>query len=96
MKILNIDCSIYLPLFDEVQNSKDFIDKIKLNESKIEKNNLENNIVKIFKKDDELYLPLTTPSITSSIQVYDKYRIITFKTLGESGKCLRNIKIDKR
>ena len=96
LKILNIDCSIYLPLFDEVQNSKDFIDKIKLNESKIEKNNLENNIVKIFKKDDELYLPLTTPSITSSIQVYDKYRIITFKTLGESGKCLRNIKIDKR
>ncbi len=96
LKILNINCSIYLPLLDEIQNSKDFVDKFKLDELEIEKTDSENNIVKIFKKDGELYLPLTTPNITSSIQVNNRYRIITFKTLGESGKCLRNIKIDKR
>lgn len=96
LKILNINCSIYLPLLDEIKNSKEFVDKFKVDEQEINKTNDENNVVKIFKKDNELYLPLTIPSLNSSIKVDDRYRIITFKTLGENGRCLRNIKIDKR
>lgn len=96
LKILNINCSIYLPLLDEIKNSKEFVDKFKVYEQEINETNDENNVVKIFKKDNELYLPLTIPSLNSSIKVDDRYRIITFKTLGENGRCLRNIKIDKR
>lgn len=96
LKILKINCSIYLPLFDEIKNSKKFIDKFKVDKEEINETNNENNVVRIFKRDNELYLPLTIPSLNSSIKINDRYRIITFKTLGENGKCLRNIKIDKR
>ena len=95
LKILNINCLIYLPLLDEIHNSQDFINQFTC-DGTINKTNNEKNIVRIFKDNDELYLPLTIQSITQSMKVNDRYRIITFKTLGENGRCLHNIKLNKQ
>ena len=96
INLLNINCLIYLPLLDEIMNSKEFIDEFKSNEVKPCKNNTEDNLVKLFEYNNELYLPLTVPQITSSLKTDDDYNIITFKTVGENKRCLQNIKLRRR
>lgn len=96
IRLLNVNCLMYIPILNKKCNTKEFIENFCRNEDIIEEINNENNLVKIFEYNENLYLPLDMPNISDSIKINDRYRIITFKTLGDNGKCLRNIKIDKK
>lgn len=95
LKMLEIDCDIYLQILDKKCETKKFVKQFELDE-KIDEDLISENIVKITKINDSLYLPLNLENIEDNINSGDKYRLVTFKTLDDTERCMRNIKINKR
>lgn len=95
LSLFNIDCLMYLPLLNEVIETKQFVNNFKnsnitesLDKPKFDK-------VKIIKKDDKLYLPLEFIIKNNfKVETGEKFELMIFKTMNND-KCMKNIKFRK-
>lgn len=95
LRLLNIDCAMYIPLLQKNVFTKEFINQFivsnKENATKINNINTENNIVEVINIDGKLFLPLTI--FDDLINNGDQFRLLEFETKEYKEDCKLNLKM---
>lgn len=95
LKMLNINCELYLPLQNNIINTSKFLGQFK--NSNLNKNDLyEFEDVEIVKLNDgEYYLPLDFLNELNIDWNDGKYKVVSFKSMSNDEKCKQKIKFNK-
>lgn len=95
LKMLNINCKLYLPLLNNIINTSEFIRQFE--NSNLDENELykfeDVEIVKL--NDGEYYLPLDFLNELNIDWNDGKYKVISFKSMSNDEKCKQKIKFNK-
>lgn len=95
LRLLNIDCAMYIPLLQKNVFTKEFINQFivsnKENATKINNINTEDNIVEVMNIDGKLFLPLTI--FDDLIKNGDQFRLLEFETKEYNEDCKLNLKM---
>lgn len=95
LRLLNIDCAMYIPLLQKNVFTKEFINQFivsnKENATKINNINTEDNIVEVMNIDGKLFLPLTI--FDDLIKNGDQFRLLEFETKEYKEDCKLNLKM---
>ena len=96
LKLFNINCAMYIPLIKKNVFTRKFVNQFIIEENSednVDKGEIEDNTIKVIKRDGEYYLPLKI--FGDLINEDDEFRLLEFETKEYGEECKLNLKMSR-